>query len=95
MRIVEGEDEHVLVLFGGVTAVPRKRSVSTKEMVVVRADDCECGPFVVAMLVEARSRESIPTSYNQPLFLSCSSPSFPSCSPQSLLSLICITGYIH
>ena len=65
MRVAQGEDEHVLVRFGDITAVPRKRSVSTKEMVVIRADDCECGPFVIAMLVEVRSRESIPTSYNQ------------------------------
>ena len=35
VRIAEGEDEHVLVCFDGITAVPRKRSVSTKEMVVV------------------------------------------------------------
>ena len=78
MRIAEGEDEHVQVRFGDVTAVPRKRSVSTKKIVVIRADDCECGSFVVAMLVEVRSRESIPTSYNQLL-------SFPF-SPSLLLS---------
>ena len=35
VRVAEGEDEHVLVVFGGLDAVPRKRSVSTKEMVVV------------------------------------------------------------
>ena len=35
MRIAEGEDEHVRVCFAGVTAVPRKRGISTKEMVVV------------------------------------------------------------
>ena len=55
VRVAEGEDEHVVVRFVGVSAVPRKRSVSTKEMAVVRADDCECGSFVVAMLVEVCS----------------------------------------
>ena len=35
VRVAEGEDEHVLVVFGGFDAVPRKRGVSTKEMVVV------------------------------------------------------------
>ena len=35
VRVAEGEDEHVHVCFVGVAGVPRKRSVSTKEMVVV------------------------------------------------------------
>ena len=35
VRVAEGEDEHVLVLFGGVAGVPRKRGISTKEMIVV------------------------------------------------------------
>ena len=35
VRVAEGEDEHVLVVFGGLAAVPRKRGVSTKEMIVV------------------------------------------------------------
>ena len=52
VRIAEGEDEHVHLRFGGVTAVPRKRGVSTKEMVAVGAYDCECGSFVVTMLVK-------------------------------------------
>ena len=35
VRVAEGEDEHVLVRFAGAAAaVPRNRSVSTKEMVV-------------------------------------------------------------
>ena len=34
VRIAEGEDEHVRVRFVGCAAVPRKRGVSTKEMVV-------------------------------------------------------------
>ena len=52
VRVAEGEDEHVLVRFRGGNAVPRQRSVSTKEMVVARADDCECGSSVVTMLVK-------------------------------------------
>ena len=55
MRVAEGEDEHVLVCFGGGNAVPRKRGVSTKEMVVVGADNGECGSFVVTMLVKVGS----------------------------------------
>ena len=35
VRIAEGEDEHVRVRFVGCAAVPRKRGVSTKEMVIV------------------------------------------------------------
>ena len=35
MRIAQGEDEHVRVCFVGVTDVPRKRGISTKEIVVV------------------------------------------------------------
>ena len=35
MRIAEGEDEHVHVCFVGFAGVPRKRGVSTKEMVAV------------------------------------------------------------
>ena len=35
VRIAEGEDEHVRVCFAGATAVPRKRGISTKEIVVV------------------------------------------------------------
>ena len=52
MRIAEGEDEHIHMCFVGVAAVPRKRRIATKEIVLVRADDSDCRAFVVAMLVE-------------------------------------------
>jgi hypothetical protein len=41
--------------------IPRERRITTKEMIVrVKANDGECGSFVVTTLVEILYLESIP-----------------------------------